>query len=328
MTDLSLALEDAAKQVKTDLDRMLLAAPLPVRTYTSHLTYAHGKFIRARAVLACAMDREGVIGADAVTFAVAIELLHLATLVHDDVMDEADLRRGVETIQKRFGKRTAVICGDYLLAAAIKALAQIQEQEGYRRLDTYRYVEQICMGELRQNMNIRNFGLTMYRYLSIINGKTAALFEASCFAGALVHETSEERLVLYRRLGRYLGMVFQLTDDCIDYEQDQDFAGKNVQSDFQQGVITLPVIYTFQRKPRLKVRALKGKLLTRELLQAVADCEGVGFTHLTAIRYYEKAVAALKALKLPKGQEALIRQLLEKAVSGGKPMHMEVSRTG
>lgn len=328
MTDLCLGFEAAMEQVKTELDRRLLTAPLPVRAYTAHLTRAHGKFIRARAVLACAMDREQTVPADAVIFAVSIELLHLATLVHDDIMDEADLRRGVETLQKRYGKRTAVICGDYLLAAAIKSLAQIQEIDGYRSLDAYRYVSQICMGELRQNRNNRNFGLSMFRYLSIINGKTAALFEASCFAGALAREKEENRLRLYRRFGRYLGVIFQLTDDCIDYESDYHSAGKSVQSDYEQGVITLPVIYTFHKKPQLRQRARQGKLATAELLQAVADSGGVVFTHRTAGRYYEKALAALCELALPGQQEEQLKALLDKAYLGLKKEPVKLFQTG
>lgn len=179
----------------------------------------------------------------------------MATLVHDDIMDDADLRRGVETLQKKFGKRKAVICGDYLLAAALRKLQEADNPDKYREMNTFAYVEQICMGELRQSVNNRNYSLSMLRYLSIINGKTAALFEASYFAGALVCENDEKRLRLYRKLGKYTGMIFQLTDDCIDYETDEKTALKSVQSDYEQGGITLPVIYTFQNEPALCSRA-------------------------------------------------------------------------
>ena len=375
MINACLHFDAAMEQVKTELDRRLLTAPFPVRAYTAHLTLTHGKFIRARAVLACAMDGEKMVPADAAAFAVAIELLHLATLVHDDIMDEADLRRGVETLQKRYGKRTAVICGDYLLAAAMRSLAQVQENDRYRELDAYRYVNQICMGELRQNRNNRNFSLSMFRYLSIINGKTAALFEASCYAGALAQgrppETAgigmsgagrpsdaagigsgagrpleaagigtpgtgrlpeaageKERLRLYRRFGRYLGIIFQLTDDCIDFESDNRTAGKNVQSDYEQGVVTLPVIYTFYRKPQLRQRARQGRLAVPELLRAVADSGGVSFTRRTAGRYYEKALAALLALALPPGQQEQLKALLDGAYLGLKKEPLKLVQTG
>lgn len=318
MTDLAMHYDEAFEKVKAEVDHVLLTAPLLIRTYTSHLILTHGKFIRARAVLACAMDEEECIQEDAVIFAAAIEILHLATLVHDDIMDDASLRRGTETLQKKFGKRTAVICGDYLLAAALKELQQVKDTGRYRKLEISRYVEQICMGELRQNMNNRNLNLSVFRYLSIINGKTAALFEASYFAGAAVHETDEARLRLYRQLGRYTGVIFQLTDDCMDYEAEEETAGKNVHSDYEQGVITLPVIYAFQKRPGLKERAETETLSKKELFREVIESGGVSFTHETARRYYEKAKKALDLLQLSQGKKEILGVLLEKSYYGLK----------
>lgn len=318
MTNLSMNFETALDKTREEIDRILLSAPLIVRTYTSHLTQSHGKFARARAVLACAMDEEGCIHEDAVTFAAAIEVLHLATLVHDDIMDDAGLRRGVETLQKKFGKRIAVICGDYLLMTAIKELQRVGSIDKYQKMNASKYVEQICMGELRQSVNNRNFGLSVFRYLSIINGKTAALFEASYFAGALVCEENEEKLRLYRQLGRYTGVIFQLTDDCIDFENDEKTALKSVQSDYDEGVITLPMIYTFDRKPELRERAEAGSLPAGEFLEEVRKSGGVDFTHQTAKRYYKKALKALEALHMMPEKEAVLRGLLDKSYYGLK----------
>lgn len=318
MIDLSMKFDAAFEKVKQEVDSTLLSTPLLVRQYTSHLTLSRGKFVRARAVLACAMAEEGYIHRDAIIFAAAIEILHLATLVHDDIMDDADLRRGVETLQKKFGKRAAVICGDYLLAAALRKLQEADNPEKYREMNTFGYIEQICMGELRQSVNNRNYSLSMFRYLSIINGKTAALFEASYLAGALVCENDEKRLRLYRKLGKYTGMIFQLTDDCIDYETDEKTALKSVQSDYEQGVITLPVIYTFQNEPKLKERAVQGKLSTKELLLAVKKGGGVAFTHQIAKHYYEKAKKALSDLGLSGQKADILKELLDKSYDGLK----------
>ncbi|MBO5070380.1 MAG: polyprenyl synthetase family protein [Roseburia sp.] len=318
MTEMSLKFDAAFEMTRDEVNRILLAAPRLIRAYTSYLTQTHGKMIRARAVLACAMDESGSIREDAVTFAAAIEVLHLATLVHDDIMDDADLRRGMETLQKKYGKRTAVICGDYLLSAAIRELDRVKNTDDYKKFGTSGYVEQICMGELRQNTNNRNYDLSMFRYLSIINGKTAALFEASYFAGAVTHETEEARLRLYRRLGRYTGVIFQLTDDCIDYENDTRAAGKSVQSDYEQGVITLPVIYTFSRKPELKERAAVGALSKEEMLGEVKKSGGISFTHQTAKRYYEKAQRALHALEFSNEKAEILQGLLDKSYYGLK----------
>lgn len=162
-------------------------------------------------------------------------MLHLATLVHDDVIDDADLRRGIPTLQRMYGRRTAVICGDYLLAASLRLAAQVGDRERYLDLRLPDYVGRICLGELGQHLNNGNLELTAYRYLKIIGGKTAALFEAAFYAGALFF-TEEERLIRrYARLGRQIGMIFQLTDDCIDFESDEATAKKPVRSDYEQG---------------------------------------------------------------------------------------------
>ena len=106
--------------VKEEINRALSTTPIIIRQYTKHLTGSSGKFIRAIALLTCAQNEDGLIHHDAINFAAAIELVHLATLVHDDVIDNANIRRGNLTLQKKYGKRTAVICGDYLFCVALK----------------------------------------------------------------------------------------------------------------------------------------------------------------------------------------------------------------
>ena len=187
--------------------------------------------------------------------AAAIEILHLATLVHDDVIDNADLRRGEPTLQKKYGKRTAVICGDYLVCMAMKLAAstsQKSDMEEYEQLDMPDYMSRVCLGELNQHINNGNIDLTVRQYLRIISGKTAALFEASFFTGAVLVEKDLKQVKKYARLGRYIGMIFQLTDDCMDFEETEETAQKPVQSDYEQNVITLPLIHAFKTIENLK----------------------------------------------------------------------------
>ncbi len=318
MTNLSLTFESAFEKTKKEVDRILLTAPLLIKNYVSHLTLSHGKFVRARAVLACAMQEDGSIHNDAVTFATAIEILHLATLVHDDIMDDAELRRGKETLQKKFGKRKAVICGDYLLAMAIKELKSVEDINKYTEFDISKYIEQICMGELRQSENNRNFNLSVLTYLKIINGKTAALFDASYFAGAVVSEKDKSKLHLYRKLGKYTGLIFQMTDDCIDYENDEQTALKSVQSDFEQGVITLPVIYSFNKNPDLRKQAENQTLTTTNLINQVKEIGGTIYTHQIAKRYYDKAINILNKMNLSSQKAEILKGLLDKSYYGLK----------
>jgi heptaprenyl diphosphate synthase len=310
--------ETAFREVQKETAKIITSGPALVREYVSYLTEVTGKMMRARALLACALDEQGTVSYDAVRFAAAVEVLHLATLVHDDIMDDADLRRGQVTLQKKAGKRTAVICGDFLLAAAIREVTAVQEQDRYKSFDFSKYVQNIALGELRQNINNRNFRLQPFRYLSIIDGKTAALFEASYHAGALAGATDERTQKLYRKLGRYTGIIFQLTDDCIDYENSTDSALKPVQSDFENGVVTLPLIHAFDCQPELVVKAEQNELSKEEVFEAVKRHDGVGYTHRTAEKYYKLAQDAMQKIGMTKEQKTILGGLLEKAFVGLK----------
>ena len=192
--------DEALALVKAEVDRTLSKSPLIIREYTKHLTGSRGKFIRAYSVIITAEDKEGYISGNAIKIAAAIELLHLATLVHDDIIDNADLRRGDVTLQKKYGKRTAVICGDYLLSVALRMAASIENKKEYFDLVLPDYVGKVCLGELNQHINNYNLNLSIYKYLKIISGKTAALFEASYLAGAIFAGYDEKRFKAHNML--------------------------------------------------------------------------------------------------------------------------------
>jgi len=306
----------AFEQTKNTVDKVLRNAPFIIRNYTQHLAKSNGKFIRAWALLICAMDNDDKIHQNAVTLASAIEVLHLATLVHDDVMDDATLRRGVITLQKKYGKKTAVICGDYLLAAALKLAGSIDNKDEFFKFNMPSYVEQICMGELRQHVNNGNINISFYRYFSIISGKTAALFEAAFYGGANLVEKEKDILSNYCKLGKYLGMIFQLMDDCIDFEIDEAIAKKNVQSDYEQGVITLPLIYTFHKDEDIKNKASLGQLDRKELNKAVLKAGGLDFTKMISKKYYNKFTKTMSLIDLSEEKRYQLMQILDKAFYG------------
>ena len=259
------------------------------------------------------MNNEGLIDANAVKLAAAIEVLHLATLVHDDVIDDADIRRGVPTLQKMFGKRTAVICGDYLLSVALKLASSVTNKKDYQDIDMPDYVSKVCAGELNQHINNGNFDLTVYKYLKIIAGKTAALFEASYYAGAVLSGCEGSELKLYKKMGRSLGMLFQLIDDCMDFEADESIAKKPVQSDFEKNVVTLPIIKAFQADAGLKDRAAQHSLSARELNEAVRRTNGLVFTRLVAKKYYNRYLKTMEGLKLTDEKKVRLTEILDKA---------------
>jgi len=304
---------DAIRRVKNEVDMALSTAPFIVRKYTAHLKLSRGKYIRTIALLTCAENKEGLIHPDAIKFAVAIEILHLATLVHDDVIDNANVRRGVITLQKKYGQKTAVICGDYLLCMALKLVAAVSDKKAYLNLDMPDYMGRVCLGELNQHINNGNLDLSVYEYLKIIAGKTAALFEASFYAGAIVCEGETLDIKKYKRLGRYMGMIFQLTDDCIDFETDADIAKKPVQSDFEQGVITLPLIHAFNNFIGFKGKAKTNVVSRIDINEAVLKTGGLVFTRKVSKKYYNKSLKMINELQIEENKRAKLIALLDKA---------------
>lgn len=305
--------DEALILVHTKLDNTLLKSPALIRKYTKHLASSTGKFIRASSLIICAEDRQGRVHQNAVTLAAAIELLHLATLVHDDVIDNADLRRGVITLQKKYDKKSAVICGDYLLCASLKMAASVSDKQEYLSIDFPDYMSRICLGELYQHSNSGNLDLTVYQYLKTISGKTAALFDAAFYAGAYFSGSNEHELKLYRKLGFMLGMIFQLTDDCIDFETTKEEAKKPVQSDYEQGVITLPLIHAFKEVTGLKGKAARSGLSRDDINDAVARSGGLVFTRMLVQKYYKKALQTIMSLDITEGKRDQLKTILNQA---------------
>lgn len=308
--------DSAMEQVKGEVDGRLSSSPWIIRSYTKHLALSTGKLIRASAVLVCAQKDDGTIPEKAVKLAAAIEILHLATLVHDDIMDDADIRRGEATLQKKYGKKTAVICGDYLLCMALKLTASLWDQsetDEYIDLQIPDYLSRVCLGELNQHVNNGNLDLSIHQYLKIISGKTAALFEASFFAGATFATKEPQTLKKFGKLGRNIGMIFQLMDDCSDFEETKEAMKKPVQSDYEQNVITLPLIHAFKNSPELKERAKKEKLSRTVVNKAVLDTGGLSFTRLVAEGYYNKALQLIIKMDLTTEKALQLKKILDRS---------------
>jgi heptaprenyl diphosphate synthase len=299
--------------VKEEVDNTLSTSPFLIREYMKHLARSTGKHIRAISVLTCALDEDDLIHPDAIKIAASVELIHLATLVHDDVIDNAELRRGELSLQKKYGKRTAVICGDYLLCVALRKVSLVEGRDEYVKRRIPDYMSKVCLGELNQHINNGNFDLSVYRYLKIIAGKTAALFEASFYGGAILSVEDESQIRLYSKLGKYIGMIFQLTDDCMDFETTEQIAKKPVRSDYEQKVITLPLIHAFRKMEDLKQRARAGLLTREEIDKAVQKAGGLSYTRMVAKKYYNKSLQIIDEMVLSEGKKQKVLSILDKA---------------
>lgn len=300
------------------LDKTLKQANREVLDLAKHVAKIKGKGIRTKLLLIAAMDGDGFVPVDAPRLCTAIEILHLATLVHDDIMDDAKTRRGIESVQSKFGKRQAVIFGDYLISMSFSLLTeayQIRSDDKYRSFlpKFSSLISKICLGELKQFKNNGNTELTILEYLRIISGKTAALFHISAYAGALISDCDENDINLISRFGRDLGMFFQIIDDCKDYDFNEETAQKTVKNDIEQGVVTLPLIMAMYKEPELRILAKQVALGDVISSQLISEVHRVGGTHKAldfGVRYFKKAESAANNLKNSMKRNMLI-ELLE-----------------
>lgn len=279
------------------------------------LVGAGGKRLRPAFVVLSAgfgsYDREKVM-----PLAGAVEILHTATLVHDDVIDRAGTRRGIPTVSQKYGIDMAVYTGDFLFT---KAVLMLSKNVSTDKLDLVaRAVKTICEGEVDQFQERYDIETSILSYLKRINKKTAILFAASCLLGAQASECSEETTKKLARFGLCYGMAFQIRDDLLDFMSDFEATGKPVGSDLPGGVVTMPVIYALRTSSRLKemfkgYAGKKGKLSVEDyrlVNEMVRDSGGIEATGLMLGRYIQRGLMALESL--PQNKEgAVMKQLLQ-----------------
>jgi len=209
-----------------------------------HLINSGGKRIRPMLTVAAARLC-GYRGELHVKLATSVEFMHTATLLHDDVVDESDLRRGQAAARKIWGNQASVLVGDYLLGQAFKMMVETGSLESLRILSNAAAV--IAEGEVLQLAASHDTTTTEDAYLQVIGAKTAALFAAASEVGAVIAGRPREEQAALESYGRNLGVAFQLVDDALDYSGKQALMGKSVGDDFREGKITLPVVLSYRR---------------------------------------------------------------------------------
>lgn len=235
--------------------------------------------------------------------AAVVELLHMATLVHDDIIDDAKIRRGQETVQSKYGKDYAVYIGDFLFCICFKILASNSSSLTSIKIDS-NSMSRICLGEVDQMNSRFKKDLSVKKYLSRISAKTAELFSLSFYSGAAESGCSEKMSKLFWNIGHNIGMAFQIIDDVLDYIGSEESIKKSASNDIKQGIFTLPVIYTIQSNPDIMETLLLKEEYSDEdvknIVEAVNKYGGVEKSRLLAKRYTDKAFKLIK--KLPEGE--------------------------
>lgn len=215
-----------------------------IPTLAKHLIAAGGKRLRPVLTLGAA-NLCGYEGDRAKKLAACVEFIHTATLLHDDVVDESDLRRGNETANVLWGNQASVLVGDFLFSRSFQLMVEDGSLEVLAILSNASAV--IAEGEVMQLMNIGDTNTTEDSYLKVIASKTAALFAAACKVGAVVADRPKAESEALESYGRNLGIAFQLVDDALDYSAEQKLLGKAIGDDFREGKVTLPLLLAFRR---------------------------------------------------------------------------------
>ena len=262
----------------------------------SHVARSQGKMMRPALVLLCALEA-GAVTAEALHAAVGLELLHTASLLHDDVLDESDQRRGQASVNALWGNKTAVLVGDFLTS---KALQEVSVSGNVRLMERTGWLgQQLADGELEQMDITRDRGFSEARYYSMITKKTASLFETCARTGTLLAGGGEELVGRMGQFGRSVGICFQMRDDLLDYDNQHD-TGKPSGNDMKEGKLTLPVIYALISTDNEAMKSVALKVRRGEATDEEIDCL-IDFTHRHGgIAYTEKKIdqTASEALTL------------------------------
>ncbi|QDH69392.1 polyprenyl synthetase family protein [Marilutibacter alkalisoli] len=298
----SLARTDMAA-VDALIRRRLASDVVLINQVAEYIVGAGGKRLRPMLLLLAAGATGGgrhAINADAHQLAAVVEFIHTATLLHDDVVDESDLRRGRRTANAVWGNAASVLVGDFLYSRSFQLMVELDRMEVMRILaDT---TNLIAEGEVLQLLHVRNPDTDETAYLRVIERKTAVLFAAATRLGALVEGADVASCDALHDYGMNLGYAFQIADDVLDYASDAETMGKNLGDDLAEGKATLPLIHAMQHsdaETRARLRSIVEEGDTDalpEVLTAIQACDSLAYSRMRAAAYAARAEAALTGI--------------------------------
>jgi len=307
-------INDELGQVKKLINEQLLCCPdeIGVVRLVEHLNGCGGKMIRPGLVL-LAGGAVGKITGQHIRIAAIMEMIHNATLLHDDVIDEGQRRRGQATVNSLWGNESAVLLGDFLLSKVFKMCADLEPQVA-KVIATA--AGRTCEGELRQISQRENWQLSETEYIDIITEKSAALLSSCCYLGGLLAGAGEAEVQLLSDFGLNFGIAFQITDDLLDLVGDQNKTGKPIGNDLDKGRVTLPVIHllrTANEKDRELVKQVLDESRRRErrtryggLAEKLRACGSIDYAQKRAQEFAGRAIAAIEGFGRSESKNALI----------------------
>lgn len=305
-------IEDSLKEFNLQYESLANSGIKLLDTMVSHIGQTRGKQLRPILLLLISGAFDNTSN-KAVRAALAIETLHITTLIHDDVVDESLLRRGKQTLNSIWGNKLAVLVGDYLYAKVLNILVDIDDKEILKTISSV--AQEMGEGELLQQENAREYNLTEDRYYEVIRKKTAVLFSACCKIGAIASNATNEEIKTMALFGEYLGIAFQIQDDILDYSKELN-TGKTYGNDIREQKITLPLIFGLNNateKQKDEIRELYHKETIKQqevdsIIDTITNLGGIAKAKETIDMYINKAYNLLDCL--PNNQHKQSLQLL------------------
>ena len=303
-------MEEDLKKVDQEFRKNLRSDVPIISAIGEHLLRSGGKRFRAKLLLLSA-KLCGYSGENHISMASLIEFIHTATLLHDDVVDKAKLRRGIESANAKWGNEACVLVGDFLFT---KCFTRMVESGNWKILQTIsRATTIMAEGELEELIRTNDLSLTEESYLSIIARKTAHLISAATQIGAILGNVSEEKEAALAEFGMDVGIAFQLIDDHLDYTSNEEEFGKKIGIDLQDGKITLPLISTLhhcnQEEQAFIQRTVESSPITKDdffrVVEIIERHDGIQYTWQKAKEHVERAKAHLHLFPDSKEKEAL-----------------------
>ena len=288
-----------------------------VNAIAEHIVGGGGKRLRPT-LHVLAARAAGYAGDAHIELAAVIEFIHTATLLHDDVVDGSDLRRGRKTANAAWGNAASVLVGDFLYSRAFQMMVELDSMQVMRILaDT---TNSIAEGEVLQLLNIGRAETSEAAYMQVIERKTAVLFAAATELGGVLAGLPEDQCLALRRYGMELGSAFQIADDLLDYVSDSATLGKNIGDDLAEGKPTLPLIYAIERSTPMQAELLRNAITSQRLaaldviIAAIRDSGALERTRTKAAAHADAAHATLQALP-PSGYRDALAGLADYAVN-------------
>ncbi|MGW9814991.1 heptaprenyl diphosphate synthase component 2 [Staphylococcus cohnii] len=299
MTVSKLNMNNEIKIIEKRLEEALISKDQILEDASYHLFSSGGKRVRPAFVILSSQFGEEM-NEDVYRVAVALELIHMATLVHDDVIDKSDKRRGSLTIAKKWDQDTAILTGNFLLAVGLEYISNIEDNRVHKVISSA--IVEVCMGELYQFQDQFNANQTITNYLRRINRKTALLIQLSTEVGAIASHADTKTVRNLKMIGHYIGMSFQIVDDILDFTSSEKKLGKPVGSDLMNGHLTLPVLLEMRKNPEFKSKIEQlspnsDQSLFDECIQTIKHSDVINQSQAISDRYLDKALHLIDQLE-------------------------------